>query len=187
MSKKNKDKTLIQGMGIDAFGHQVKDPTTNVNQLFEKEAGRVNDLRKANEKLSDYQIASIKEIVFLKTDHLKEVQDLHQMYNDKLENKESERLDAKALAVEAQLTIQRERDATQATLLAKTVEQNADKIKTDLESSKKENNDRFLRVENTLSINAGKSAGATSTVEWIIRVVLFLLALAGFGIAYYKP
>lgn len=187
MAKKNKDKTLIQGMGIDAFGHQVIDPTHNVTQLFEKEAGRVNDLRKANEKLSDYQISSIKEFVTLKTDHLKEVQDLHQMYNDKLENKESERLDAKALAVEAQLTIQRERDATQATLLAKTVEQNANKIQTDLETSKKEQDARFLRVENTLSTTAGKSEGAASTGDWIIRIVLFLIACAGFGYAYFKP
>jgi len=177
---------------------KLGDPTANVLKLVNEAVKRIDDvlaekaiakekLDVADEKLRDYQIKTIGETTKSELFHVKEILDLHISYGEKLEKKESERLDAKAAVVESQLTVERERGGTAAQLLAKTVEQNADKLRSELESFKKENNDRLIRIETSVISSSSKSAGVASAGDWAIRIILFLIALIGFGYAIFKP
>lgn len=155
------------GFAIDSSGNSVIDPTENVKTAMAGEKTRADDLRIAEQTFRDYQINTLKEFLNLKADNLKEIQNLH-VYHDKelrvldkeiqnlhvsygkeLKEAEKERLDDKAKLADANITVERERQANSAALLAKTVEQNADKLRGELDSFKRENNDRLVRVEQT--------------------------------------
>lgn len=64
------------GLGVDRFGGPVIDPTENVKALNTAEAKRQDDLRLAQQRFVDAQIAHVKELGQLRADHAKEVRNL---------------------------------------------------------------------------------------------------------------
>lgn len=73
---------LKTGIGVDATGGAVVDPTKNVLDLVEAERKRQDDLRNAQEKFVAAEVAHTKEMASLRADH-----------QEKLDEKESDRLD----------------------------------------------------------------------------------------------
>lgn len=64
---------ISPGLGVDASGQPVIDPTKNVEQLVEAANQRQDDLRVADGRLRDIQIEHLKEIVRLEAGHTKEL------------------------------------------------------------------------------------------------------------------
>lgn len=64
------------GLGIDAAGGPVIDPTENVKALSEALSQRQDDLRDLNNKYLDARLDAIKEVVTLMAAHSKEIRDL---------------------------------------------------------------------------------------------------------------
>lgn len=163
------------GVGVDAFGSQAIDPTLNVKELVKLHKNWADELRLADEKLRDFQMMKLEELTKLEVAHLKEVTGLHVKYGKELDNEKTISSEAKAKVIESQLTIDRERANLSAQLLAKTVSDNNDK-----------NDDRLKTLEAIVSLGAGKSKGIASTGDWGIRIVLAVLAIVGFVVAYFK-
>lgn len=96
MGKKYKKiKSLVQGLGIDAFGDQVIDPSKNVETTMGADRLRADDLRIAEQKLRDYQILSLKELVAIETNHAKENFKMHDDHSKDLRVAEAARLNSR--------------------------------------------------------------------------------------------
>lgn len=71
------------GLGVDALGGAVVDPTANVKDLNEAASKRQDDLRDATNKLIDAKIDHLRDMQVLRADHAREIREI-----------ESKRLDA---------------------------------------------------------------------------------------------
>lgn len=125
------------------------DPTKNVEDLVNQEKERNNDLRTADEKLRDYQIANLEKIM-----------NLHIMYLDKLSAKESDRIDAVNKVSAAAVLLANEKTNTTASLLANQLEQ----ITTELSK-------RISAVETTMNVSLGKGSVSEPIIEQVLKEV----------------
>ncbi len=73
----NNSKTIANGMGVDRSGGPVIDPTANVLALVEANNQRLDELRTADNKLTDKLLedekAHIREVITLQTQHSREL------------------------------------------------------------------------------------------------------------------
>src|SRR6185503_1897568 len=95
MAKKRRARNgRMPGLGVDAFGGSVIDPSKNVRQLAKHDSIRQDDLRKAERRYVGSEIARVREVANLKADHVKEITVIHQVHDYALHKAEAGRLDA---------------------------------------------------------------------------------------------
>jgi F0F1-type ATP synthase membrane subunit b/b' len=108
-----------RGLGVDAGGGPVVDPTANVQALSEASNKRQDDLREAERRYND-----------LRDTHQKEMADLRAGYDLQLRDAEAKRIDAiRAVDVQA-AAIERERSNQTASVLANQVTASKDTLQT---------------------------------------------------------
>jgi hypothetical protein len=82
-----------RGLGVDAEGGPVIDPTENVKALSEASTTRQDDLRAAQNTLVNEQIRAIKEVVDIRARHTSEITQLRADHAKEIRGLESDRLD----------------------------------------------------------------------------------------------
>lgn len=82
------------GVGVDAQGGPVVDPTANVQALSEASNKRQDDLRDAQNVLLAAQIHRLESMAILRAEHAKEIRQLEAEHNASLRRAESARLDS---------------------------------------------------------------------------------------------
>jgi hypothetical protein len=82
------------GMGIDASGGPVVDPTKNVLDLSEASNQRQDDLREAHEKLVQAELRHIKELAEVRDKNQSDLAHVREKHQMELRRAESERLDS---------------------------------------------------------------------------------------------
>lgn len=144
------------GMGVDAKGNLVPDPTKNVQALVDAAIERVDDLRILNDRRIDADIKHLKEIVDLDREHTKELRDLEAKRLDAIRQ-----VDVNAVQTEANRSL----DAIRA--LAVTTASNAENLRTALQNTEqvlarqnaeanKLTTDRLAALEKSSYEGAGK-------------------------------
>lgn len=128
------------GIGVDARGGQVIDPTENVKALSEAANKRQDDLRAAADKLfesklqdaekvSELRYAHTQELALLQARKIEEEAKLRAEYSDRLQAAEAKRIDAiRAVDVGAAANLA-QRTTEQATALATVVTQSAEVLR----------------------------------------------------------
>jgi hypothetical protein len=123
------DKERAPGMGVDAGGGPVVDPTKNVQALVIAESKRQDDLRLASEKYNEKVAEYVEKVASIKADCAKEIANIRVEYAKEFNALESGRLNAirqvDVLAVNT--AVDRAAAATQA--LAQTTASNAENIR----------------------------------------------------------
>jgi len=182
------------GIGVDAAGGAVIDPTANVLQLVEAAITRQDDLRLAQKELTDIKAAHLKEMADLRATH---AVDMLNGQRD-LAAAESRRVDAIALAesrrIDALLAAQQnavalattraeltaaalaERVDTSAKTLATAVETTAKTLAVTVEATAKTLSERIVPLEQARYQGVGKSSVADPAMEILISEVKALRA-----------
>ena len=110
------------GIGVDASGGPVIDPTANVISLFEAGVKRLDDLRSAETKRQD-------DMRDLSAEHTKEMHVLARGFEEKLRDAEAKRIDAiRAVDVNA-VAVASSRASDQASVLASQVQTSSDALR----------------------------------------------------------
>jgi type II secretory pathway component GspD/PulD (secretin) len=177
------------GMGVDASGGPVIDPTRNVLDKVEDAVKRLDDLREAAERLSNVKHAHIKEVAELRAAHARE-----------LNEAETKRIDAIRTVDVNAVAIAAERTAQAANVLATQVSQSAETLRalvaTTAAASQQQGtatfgqlSDRITLLERTSYEGSGKSAGVGLSFAALIQTIssvgvllgVFYLILGGAG------
>lgn len=128
------------GIGVDAMGDAVVDPTKNVLDLVRAESKYQDGMRDANNALVQAQLKCQEEVTILRADHAKELTraesrrideqaQLRADFTDKLSSAEAKRIDAiRAVDVNA-VSVDRAKASDQATVLAAQVAQTAEALR----------------------------------------------------------
>ena len=168
----------VSGLGVDAAGGPVVDPTENVLALTAAEAKRQDDLRAAGQDLQNE-----------KNRCTKEVAELHASYAEKMGKLEASRLDAirqvDALGVKTALETVNTATAT----LAKTTELSAQTLRdlvattattfaSQLDGVVARQNERIAALEKTSYTGSGRSTGSQLTIDKLLIILGLLLAAA---------
>jgi hypothetical protein len=178
------------GIGVDAQGGAVIDPTKNVLNLVEREIKRLDDMSDLRAQLVDEKIMRMDQVATLRAEHAKEIRE-----------SESNRLNAirQEDVLNASTAAERAGEAirTLATQTAANQEANrnavtasASALASQLTSLFAESNKRLSAVELALSAGAGKGAGLAQ--GWIVLLGAIgaiggLLGIAGILYAVLKP
>src|SRR6185436_2223439 len=89
-----KRKRVPTGIGLDAYGGPLIDPTQNVKDLTEAANLRQDDLRQLNNRYLKALIQTVEQTAKLKAKHVKNIADLHQIHDYAIHKAEAGRLDA---------------------------------------------------------------------------------------------
>jgi hypothetical protein len=123
MAKSDGDTKKPTGIGVDASGGSVIDPTANVVALVKAEAARLDALRKA-------AVLRIDDLRKAESRRVDEVATLRADYEEKLRSAEAKRIDAiRAVDVNA-VSVAAQRSSDQASVLANQVSQSAEALRT---------------------------------------------------------
>lgn len=109
-------------MSDEAKGRNGGDPTVNVREMFADAVARLDDMRNA-------EVRRINDLAEAETRRVNEQMALRDKYEDKLALAESKRIDAIRAVDEQSRTVDREKAATQATLLATAVTTTAETLR----------------------------------------------------------
>jgi hypothetical protein len=175
------------GHGVDAQGGAVIDPTENVIALVEANKLREDDLRSAEGRRVDSEIAHVHFVAELRAAHSKEMRE-----------SEAKRLDAIRQVDVAARTTEAERATAAIEALAKTTAANAETLRslvtstaTALAASNAESNkqqlDRISALERSSYMGAGKDTGKTEGSASIRNAILFAIAIAAFALGSLLP
>jgi len=171
------------GLGVDAEGRPVIDPTENVRELFEAGATRQDDLRLAERRLQEEKILRVEsEMRMLR--HEVKLRASHQKDLDALEAK---RLDA--VRSQDQLAAKTEADrqgnavtalaasaATTAETLRSAVNTSAQNLATQLTNTVNAITERIAALEKSSYTGAGKQAVADPMMEQLVHEMRTLTA-----------
>jgi hypothetical protein len=164
------------GLGVDASGGAVVDPTANVIALVEARADAAASLREADLKFADSQAEHLKEIGELRAVHAKEIRELDTIRLEKV--REVDQLSYRTETERAQTAIRALADSqAQATeTLRKTMEGNAALLASQQDVKFAESNKRISALELALSEGKGKQTVADPAMERLAGVVEKLAA-----------
>jgi len=179
------------GIGVDATGGPVIDPTANVISLTEAAVKRLDDLRDAESR-------RVNELREAESRRIDEQAALRAEYADKLAVAEAKRIDAiRAVDVNA-VAVASQRQSDQATVLANQVVQSAEALRSLVATTAAAQqqasqqitgalSDRISQLEKSSYEGAGKGTGAKNL--WAILAVaigllatLFMVAIAVGGV-----
>jgi tetrahydromethanopterin S-methyltransferase subunit F len=97
--------TKPPGIGVDAFGGAVVDPTKNVLDLVEAANRRQDDLRQFAERLQDAKIEALRQMAVLRADHNREMTVVHSEHDRQIHRAEQDRLNSiREIDVNARVT-----------------------------------------------------------------------------------
>jgi hypothetical protein len=159
------------GMGVDALGGPVIDPTENVIALVVAESKRQDDLRQAAKELSDAKHA-----------HEEEIGKLREQYQEKIQRAESGRLDSirqvdreevakTAVAANTAITTLAKQTNDLAVTLAKTVADTAAAAEARNSAQYSDTNKRLSALELSSSEGKGKQTVADPQMEKLTTLV----------------
>jgi len=170
------------GVGVDAHGGPVIDPTANVTRLVVSESKRQDDLRLAAKELSDVKHAHQSETTALRAQHNAEVGKLREEYQEKIQHAESGRLDSirqvdreevakTAVAANTAITTLAKQTNDLAVTLAKTVADTAAAAEARNSAQYSDTNKRLSALELSSSEGKGKQQVADPAMERLTAVV----------------
>jgi hypothetical protein len=157
------------GIGIDAQGGSVIDPTKNVLDAIRAESKYQDAMRGASELLADAKIEALEKITQLRAEHVREVaaaeslrvdqqSALRTEYERRLAEAEAKRIDAiRAVDVNA-VSVSAQRSSDQASVLAAQVQQSAEQLRTQGAQS----------AEALRSLVASTAAAAATTLQQLV-------------------
>jgi len=157
------------GLGTDAQGNPVVDPTRNVIDLVDAAILRQDDLRRASERRLDDLRTAAEHLSNVKHAHIKEVAQLRADHAREIAGAETKRIDAIRAVDVAAVGIATERAAAAANVLATQVSQSAETLRalvaTTATASQQQATasfgqlaDRITLLERTSYEGSGKSA-----------------------------
>jgi hypothetical protein len=176
------------GIGVDARGGPVIDPTENVIALTDAANKRQDDLRQLNNerinaeiRVLQAQFAGLKDVINVTADHLKEIRRL-----------ETERVNAvrqvdvaagNTAADRAQVAIQTlaASQAAAAETLRAMVTTTASTIATQTAENFSALGNRIAQLEKSSYEGAGKGTGAKNTVTYVVLAVGLVMSLITIG------
>jgi hypothetical protein len=176
------------GVGVDAFGAQVVDPTKNVLDLVQ--ANKVSaDTENA---LRDRVIAAEIGIVSETVKWLEKVAEIHQRHDREIHLMEQQKLAAFRTSDEAARLTEANRQLAAIEVLARTTQTNADNLRNALDTTAatiaKQNAEtnseiytRLAALEKSSYEGAGKGTGAKNLVTYAIIAVGLLVSLITIG------
>jgi hypothetical protein len=189
------------GIGVDAMGGAVIDPTKNVLDLVAGEVKRLNDLREADGKLTDAKLAHIKEVheiradcaketrvidttlANLRADHAKLIRELDVDRLEKIRQIDvsatNTAVDRALVAIQTLATTQSAAAETQRSMVTST----AATMAAQLEQQMKAMTDRIAAVEKSIYTGAGAGAGKTAMWGFVAAALTFVLTSAGIATA----
>jgi len=144
--------TKRAGVGVDAMGGAVIDPTENVLDLVEAAVRRQDDLRAAAEKLYDTEVKHLNHMAELRAEFSKELRELESKRVDA--NRQVDVLAAKTEAAGVLAAVQ---------TLAATTASTAETLRNTLASTLAAVNERIAALEKSSYTGAGKGAGEEAT------------------------
>jgi hypothetical protein len=175
------------GIGVDASGGPLIDPTQNVKDLTDAAVQRLDDLRNAESRRID-------ELRIAESRRVDEQAQLRADYSDKLANAEAKRIDAiRAVDVNA-VAVATSKQADQATVLANQVAQSAEALRALVASTAATTqaafqqamtsfSDRLMKVEQAQYASAGQGQGAKNLSGYLIAATVFVFGFIGMVIA----
>lgn len=161
------------GLGIDAAGGPVVDPTENVKQLVIAETRRQDDLRE------------------MESAHAREIMDLRARYDDKLREAEAKRIDAIRAVDVAAVNRAAEVSSTVAATLAAQVATTAETLRATLAAALEPIIKDIADLRRAQYEQVGSKAQGTESraalyaaVGLGITVIFLVLAVTGFALAH---
>ena len=171
------------GVGVDAQGGAVVDPTKNVLDLVAGEVKRLNDLRELEGKLTDAKLLHLKEVSEVRASHAKEIRELDVDRLEKIRQVDvtaaNTAADRALAAIHALGRAQETAAETQRSVMATT----ATTMATQLEQQMEALISRIAAVEKSIYMGVGSGAGKTAMWGYVAGGVGILLTLVGIGIA----
>lgn len=187
------------GIGVDAKGGAVIDPTANVKELVEAANRRQDDLRIANDKYLDAEVRHVREQAELRAQYDKLLREIDTVRQEKV--REVDVLGGRTEAERSQLAIETTRklvETTASTLASQLDSKFSDVIKRigALELAMSEGRgkqtlsdpmtermlDEIKSLRSDVTSSAGKGEGMDKMLAWIMSLVS---ALGGAGVGVY--
>lgn len=163
------------GLGVDARGGAVIDPTENVKALSEASNIRQDDLRQAADRLTEEKVAGIRRALEsmhnemqLRDSHAREIREL-----------ESKRLDAVRTVDQQTAAIAAERQQNAITLLNNQQAATADNLRAQTASQFAGVNERIAALEKAQYTGAGKGVGLNAGWGYLVAAVVLAATLIG--------
>jgi hypothetical protein len=163
------------GIGIDADGYPVIDPTENVRELFEAGATRQDDLRLAERRLQEEKIArvegdmrALQREVALRAEHQKDLDTLEAKRLDAVRSVDQLAVKTEADRSAAAITALANAAATTAETLRSAVNTSATNLATQLDRTVTAITERIAALEKSSYTGAGKQAVADPMMEQLI-------------------
>jgi hypothetical protein len=180
------------GIGVDAHGNEVIDPTANVLSLVDAAVTRIDDMADLRAKLSDEQVKRLE----AEGRHLEEIAKLRAEYSKDTRHLEADRLDkirsvdvANAAATAAQLlsavtTLATTQQATAETLRNQ-VASTATAVANQTERVINPIIERLSLLERATAATSGKSEGLSQGAGILLGVITFISSLLGIAAVLY--
>jgi len=171
------------GIGVDAEGHHVIDPTENVRELFEAGATRQDDLRLAERRLQEEKINRIetemhalRREVTLRAEHQAALDALESKRLDAVRNVDQLSAKTEADRQASAVTTLANAAATTAETLRSAVNTSAQNLATQLTNTVNAITERIAALEKSSYTGAGKQAVADPMMEQLINEMRTLTA-----------
>jgi len=176
------------GLGVDAYGGAVIDPTENVKALNEASHKRQDDLREMYNRFIEAEIRRLEEtvrrveqIADLRAEHSRDVSMIHHSHDREIHKMEQDKL----AAFRASDEMARITEANRSLAAIQVVERTLNSTATALASQNAENNvevnRRLAALEKSSYEGAGKGTGAKSTVTYVVLAVGLVVSLITIG------
>ena len=165
------------GIGVDARGEPVIDPTKNVLDLTAAANKRQDDLREMHDRVVAAQLGRVEETL----KWMEKLSDVHQRHDREIHKMEQEKL----AAFRASDEVARLTEANRSLAAIQVVERTLNSTATALASQNAENNlevnRRLAALEKSSYEGAGKGTGTKSTVTYVVVGVGLLVSLITIG------
>ena len=176
------------GLGIDAYGNPVIDPTKNVLDLVDAANRRQDDLREMHNRYLEAEFKRLEETVRrveqvseLRAEFARDVTLIHQSHDREIHKMEQDKL----AAFRASDEMARITEANRSLAAIQVVERTLNSTATALASQNAENNvevnRRLAALEKSSYEGAGKGTGAKNTVVYVVLAVGLLVSLITIG------
>jgi len=176
------------GLGVDASGAPVIDPTANVIALVQANKEAADTLRDMHDRYIAAEIGTVKETV----KWIEKLSDVHQRHDGQIHQMEQDKLAAFRASDEAARLTEADRTLAAVQLVARTAETTANDIRSVLTSTAttlatanaardREFNNRIAALEKSSYEGAGKGTGAKNLWFVIAAVITVLGFMTMFG------
>jgi hypothetical protein len=150
-------------------GKQVIDPTLNVKELVESSIEHINELLSSQKDRIDG-------ILFAEKDRINELLKITDEHNKELREAESKRLNAIHEVDVVGMASVNDRVNQQSVILSTQITAAAENLKLQMNGI----SERLYTIEKSQSEHKGSAAGSREIIAYIIAIVTFIAAVAGF-------